>query len=93
MFASREAHVAAHLDAVAVGQPHVDDCDVGTSRRDAADRLFGRSCFAHDFDVVVLLEQIANAPAHHFVIVNEEHSNRHAVLLLGSVRPLGPTER
>ena len=77
---SRGADLAAHLDAVPVGQPHVDDRDVGLRRRDARQRLLGGPRLADDLDVVALLEELAHAAAHDLVIVEQEHSNRHRQL-------------
>ena len=53
------ADVAAHVDAVAVGQPRVEDRDVGAQSRDAAGRLEGRGRLADHLDVAVVLEQVA----------------------------------
>ena len=72
----RGAHLAAHLDAVAVGQPHVDDRDVGRGRRDARERLLGGAGLADDLDVVFDLEQLAHTAPDDLVIVEQEHPHR-----------------
>ena len=71
----------AHLDAVAVGETHVEHGHVGLRRRDAAVRLLGRTGLAHDGEVVLGLEQLPQPAPHHLVVVEEEHPHRHAAIL------------
>ena len=70
-------NLAADLDAVAVGQAHVDDGDVGLDRRDPRHAFLGGSGLADHLDVVVRLEQLAHAAANDLVIVEQEDANRH----------------
>ena len=65
--------LAADVDAGAVGQPAVEDRDVGAQRRDAPDRLLRRAGLAHDLDVAVGLEQVAQPAADDLVVVEQEH--------------------
>ena len=76
------ADLAAHLDAVAVGQPHVEHGDVGRGGRDAPVGLLGGAGLADDLDVVLGLEQLAEAAADDLVVVEEEHPDRHRRSLL-----------
>ena len=66
------ADVAANLDTAAVGDPYIEDGDIGTGARDAVERLGGRAGLAHDFQVVFGLEQLADAAADHLVVVEQE---------------------
>ncbi len=75
--AVERAHLAADLDAVAVGQAHVDDRDVGLRRGDAGDALGGGAGLADDLDVVLRLEQLPDPAADDLVVVQQEHPNRH----------------
>ena len=68
-------HLAAHLDAVAVGQPHVDDRDVGRRGRNAGERLLGGARLADHLEVFLDLEQLAHPAANDLVIVEEENAN------------------
>ena len=79
------ADLAAHLDAVAVGEADVEDGDVRARGRDPAVGLLGGSGLADDLEVVLGLEQFADAAAHDLVVVEEEHADRH-----GSSLPCAP---
>ena len=68
----RRADLAAHLDAVAVGQAHVEHGDVGLGRGDPCQGLLGRAGLADDLEVVLGLEQLAQAPPHDLVVVEQE---------------------
>ena len=70
------ADLPAHLDAVTVREAHVEQCDVGTGRRDPVDRLLGGVGFADHLDVVFGFEELPDATAHDLVIVEEEHADR-----------------
>ena len=74
-------HLAAHLDAAAVGQAHVEHRYVGVRRGDAAQRLLGRSGLGHHLDVGLGIEQLAQPPPHDLVVIEEEHAYRHRVIL------------
>ncbi len=71
------ADLAADLDAVAVGQADVEDGDVRARGRDAPVRLLGGAGLADDLEVVLGLEQVAQAAADDLVVVEEEHADRH----------------
>src|SRR5690606_34073705 len=68
------ADVAADLDAVAVGQPHVAHRDVGARGGDAGQRFLGGARLADDLQVVLGLEELADPPADDLVVVEQEHS-------------------
>ena len=70
-------HVAAHRDAFAVGQPDVEDRDIGAKRRDAGHGLRGGAGLADDLDVVLGLEQLRDAPPDDLVVVEQEHGDAH----------------
>ena len=70
---STAADGAAHLDAGAVGQPRVEDGDVGAQRRDARGRLLGRAGLADDLDVTGGLQQRAQPLADDLVVIEQEH--------------------
>ena len=74
----RRSDFAAHLDAVAIGKPHVEDRDVGTRRRDAAERLFGGSGLADDLEVVLGFEELPQPAPNDLVVVEQEDADRHA---------------
>ena len=68
----------AHLDPVAVGQPHVQHRHVRVHRRDPAQGLVGRPRLAHDHHVVAGgLQQLADTSPDHLVVVEQEHPDRH----------------
>ena len=73
----RRADVAADRDAVAVGQAHVEDGDVGAQGGDAGQRLGGGAGLADDLDVVLGLQQLGDAAADDLVVVEQEHGDRH----------------
>ncbi len=70
------AHLAAHVDAAAVGQPPVEDGDVGPQRGDPGDRLLHRAGLAHHLDVALALEQVVQASPDDLVVVEEEDADR-----------------
>ena len=74
---TERADVPAHPDAVAVGQPHVEDGDVRAQRGDAGQRLRGGAGFADDLDVVLGLQQLRDAAADDLVVVEQEHRDGH----------------
>ena len=69
--------LATYLDAVAVGEPDVENGDIGTESHATRDRLLGRRGLADDLDVVLDLEQSPQPAAHDLVVVYQEHSQRH----------------
>lgn len=68
---------AAQLDPGSVGEPDVEQGDVGTARGDPVERLLHRARLADHFDVVLELEEVVQPAAHHLVVVDEEHPHRH----------------
>lgn len=79
------AEVAAHVDAAAVGKAHVEHGDVGPCGRHPAQRLLGRSRLADDLEVAGRFQEIADTPAHHFVIVEQEDPDHSADRIIASV--------
>ena len=82
--------LAAHLDAVAVGESDVEHRDVGTGRRDAAERRCRGVGLADHLDVVLGLEQLAHAAPNDLVVVEQEDADRvgvgrHGVSVSGSL--------
>ena len=71
--------LAADLDAVAVGQPDVEDGHIGPGRRDAPVGLLGRAGLADDREVVLGLEQLSQPAAHDLVVVEQEDVNHRLV--------------
>jgi len=69
--------VAADLDARSVGELNVEQRNVGVCERDASQRLLRRARLADHFDVVLGLEQLADATPHDLVVVEKEHGDRH----------------
>ena len=67
------ADVAAHLDAAAVGQAHVEHGDVGMGERDARAGRLGRAGLADHLDPARRLQQVTHAAPHHLVVVDQEH--------------------
>ena len=80
------ADLAAHLDAVAVGQAHVEHGDVGLVAGMRAG-LLGGARLADHLEVVLGLEQLAQAAPDDLVVVEEEHPDRHRrILACGSAK-------
>ena len=75
--------------AVAVGQPHVEDGDVGPGRRDPGERPLGGVGFADDLDVVLGVEQLPDPAADDLVVVEQEHADHVATAHAGSL-PVTP---
>ena len=71
------ADLAAHLDAVAVGQANVEHGDVRVRGGDASVGFLGGAGLADHLEVGLLLEQLAQAAAHDLVVVEEEDASRH----------------
>ena len=70
------AHVAADVDAAAVGQPGVEHGDVGAQRRDPGRGLPRGAGLADDLDVAVALEQVAQPAPDDLVVVEQEDADR-----------------
>ena len=66
------AHLAAHLDPVAVGHPDIENGDIGPHGRDTGDGLGGVRRFTDDLDLTGRLEQCSDALAHDLVVVHEK---------------------
>ena len=75
-----------NLHAVAVRQDDVDERHVGTHPDDAAGTLVDRARFADHVDVVFGCEDVSKTSAHHFVIVEHEHRDRHLSHLISKPR-------
>ena len=67
--------LAAHLDAAAVRQAHVQHGHVRAGGRDPDQRLGRRTGLADHLDVVLDREQFVDAPADHFVVIEEEYGD------------------
>ena len=67
--------LAAHLDAVTVGQADVEHGDIGPGRRNARQRLVRRPGFAHDLQVAFSLEELLDAAADDLVVVQQEYTH------------------
>ena len=65
----RRPELAAHLDAVTVGQTHVEHGDVRSCRRDPGDRLGRGTCLARHDEVVLGLDHLPQATPDDLVIV------------------------
>ena len=71
--------LAAHLDAGAIGQAHVEDGDVRFELADEAHALRGRPRLAHDLEIALRLEQRAQPGPDELMIVEHEHPYPHPV--------------
>ncbi|SKY18891.1 Uncharacterised protein [Mycobacteroides abscessus subsp. abscessus] len=80
-------HVAAQFDAVAVGEPDVEDRDVGLGGEDAHAALADRCGLADHLDVVGRAEQVTETSTHQLVVVDEEDA--HPRLVRRGVRRRG----
>ncbi len=84
----------AQLDAIAVGETHVEHGHIRIGRRQQRQRLPRRAGLADDNEIRLRLQEIAQAPADHLVIVDEEDFHRHAGILSAGRRPEpNPTTR
>ena len=81
------AHVAADLDAAAVGQLHVEHCDLRSGCPNPGNGVGASAGLADDFDRAVGLEQLANALAHELVVVEQEHGDLFGYFVHA---PMGP---
>ena len=64
--------VSAQFDAVAVGQPHVENRDVGLKGRDPGQSLGYRSGLAHDVEFGVRAEEVDESAPDDLVVVDEK---------------------
>ena len=80
--------LAADLDAVAVGQPHVEDGHVGLELPDELQSLFRRARLADDLHVALAVEQRPQAGPDELVIVEQEDTDRHRAN--NGTAPAGP---
>ena len=53
----------------AVGQTHVEHCDIGPCRRDPSDRLGRGTCLARHDEIVLRLDHVPQATANDLVVV------------------------
>ncbi len=67
---------AAHLDAGPVGQARVEDRHIGLERRNASDRCGSGAGLAHDLDLGVGLQELAQPHADELVVIEQEHADR-----------------
>src|SRR6185312_5777229 len=67
------AHVATHIDAVAVWQPHVHEHDIRIGRGDARPRLGSGARLPHDLDVWLRLAEVDDPSSHDLLVVNDKH--------------------
>jgi hypothetical protein len=70
------AHRPAQAEAAAVGQPGVQDGDVGTEVEDLGQGDQGEAGLAHDLDVVLGFEQAGQPAADNVVLRSEVHPDR-----------------
>ena len=70
------ADVAAHLDAAAVGQAHVEHGDVGLRGADPRQRLLDGAGLADDLHVGLEAEQLGDAATDDLVVVEQEDPDR-----------------
>ncbi len=69
-------HLAADVDAGAVGEVGVEDRDVGPQLEDLAQGDGRAARLSDDLDGVVGLEEARDAATHHFVVVDEVYADR-----------------
>ena len=69
----------AQVRTAAVGQPHVEDDDVGPHGRHAGQRLGDRPGLARHQEVRIVLQHLGDPAADHLVVVDEEHPHGRAV--------------
>jgi hypothetical protein len=87
--------LTAHVDAAAVGQPDIEDRDVGKGRGDDVECLCRGSGLAHDHEVVLQFEKFAHPAANAVMVIEKKDPDRHRFTLRrrsGSFRralPLG----
>jgi hypothetical protein len=65
----------AHLDAVAVGQPDVEDRHIRLGRWDPRQGLLGRPGLSDDLEPAGGFEQVPEAAANHLVIIEQENAH------------------
>jgi hypothetical protein len=75
------ADLAAHLDAVTVGQAKIEQRDIGRGRRDPPVGLLGRRRLSHHLDARLSLEQLADPAAHDLVVVEQEDPRHPAIVV------------
>ena len=73
------ADLAADRDAVTIGQPDVEDGDVGSRRGDPRECALGGVGLADDLDVVLGVEQLPDPAADDLVVVEQEHADHRVV--------------
>jgi signal transduction histidine kinase len=80
----------AHRHPVAIRQPHVEHGHVRPEHRDTRQRRRRGASLTHDPDAGLAFQQVTDAPAHHLVIIEEEHRDRLDGLVAGH-RAVGRT--
>jgi len=75
------AHLTAQLDAAAVRQTHIKHCDIGRCSRNPIESFLDSASFSDHLEVIFGLEHVADAAPDHFVVVNEEDTQRHREIL------------
>ena len=74
-------HVAAHLDAGAIGEADVEHGHVRIRGGDAISSLLGGARLADHLEVVLCFEEIAHAAPDDLVVVEQEHTYGHRASL------------
>ncbi len=69
------ADLAARRDPIAVLEADVEHGDVGVQRRDASYRFVFGAGFADDDEIILGLQQVADATADDLVVVEQEHGH------------------
>ena len=77
--------VPAHLHTIAIGQADVEHGHVGPARRHPGQRFLGRGALSDHGEVFLGLEELAQAPPDHFVVVEKEHPRGHAAAFMACV--------
>jgi len=71
------ADVAGHLYTRVLSQADVEHRHVGFAQCDPGQGLLTRRRLADHRHVVLVIDQVADTPTHHFVVVGQEHSDGH----------------
>src|SRR5690606_25146031 len=86
----RRADGAAQLDAVAVGEPHVEHDDIRPRHLDLREGAAHLARLADHLEVALGVDEVGDAAPHDLVVVDEEDAD-HGVLLSGA--PTGAVQR
>ena len=72
--------LSADVDAVPVGQPDVEECNVWSCGRDPVQRVGGASRFAHDFEIWGGADELGKPTTDDLVVIEQEDPNHGAVV-------------